>query len=535
METLPVADPPEFGVPGPSIREFYDDQSLVRVLIGGRGSAKTFSLADDISRHLWHSAGGKAIIARKTETSQADSTIGTFRQFFATNPELYGPSTFGLFRETNNGLKFLVPSRLAIEKLQETRQTLRSPKAIARWVEEVGIPLCGTIEMRGLPNITAGDSKLRGMECSYLAFVEADQIERRYFELALACLRWKGRDPLTCDDRGYIKDKSFVLDTNPPGTKHWIAQMEAEENAKPAEQRKMKFWHIATDENAHNLPANYIEDQIMLPYRKNPAMIQRMRYGQYADAFDGSPVFYNYDQTEHVGFDLPWIEGAYLVRGWDFGTCNAVVWLMYWMFEGTEYLHALHEQYLEGSDTDRQAALAVKTTASEFPFWNNRHVCAGLLDFVDPAGANSNYGLSHNANGQKVGSCVQILQTHGIHPGSLLWQRNVQIGVTLINRFLLKRDKRGQACFRIDTKHCPLLHAAFSGGYRYPSVGEPGYGKDEPLKGVHHGDMDYSHICDPLRYSALNTLKLLKNEYQQTKDPLFRQRATQNYNPERAM
>lgn len=526
------------GEPGPSIKEFFADQSLVRVLIGGRGASKTFSLADDICRHLWHSAGGRAIIARKTETSQADSTIGTFRQFFATQPDIYGPATCGLFKEWNNGLKFRVPSLKAIEALQASRDALTSPRDILNWVEQKGAPLCGIIEMRGLPNITAGDSKLRGMECSYLAFVEADQIERRYFDLAVACLRWKGKDPETCDSKGFIKDKSFVIDTNPPGKKHWIAQMERDELEKPPEDRQMRFWHIATDENAHNLPDGYIDNQIMLPYRKNPAMIQRMRYGQYADAFDGTPVFYNYDQVENVGHDLAWPIGAYLIRGWDFGTFNSVVWLAYWLEAGHEYLYALAEQYLEGSDTDRQATLAVKFTDSEFsdeetgrPYWNDRSICAGILDFCDPAGNNSNFGVSRNKDGEKIGSCVQILNTYGIRPGTLLWQKRVIVGVTIINRFLAKRDGKGRACMKIDAKNCPNLHAAFSGGYRYPAVGEPGYGNDEPLKGEHAGQMDYSHMADPVRYVAMNVLKLMKGEYEATKIPLFRQREIDHRKP----
>lgn len=520
-----------YGENGKSAKEFLKSKAFIRVLCGGRGAGKTRVLAEDVTRHLWRNAGAKAIIARETEVSQADSSIDTFAALFETLGNAYSPEC-GLFKSWNNGRTFRLPSRLAIERMEQECASFNESQ-VANWIAVNADRLCGFIDFRGLPDAEKG--KFRGMECSYLALVEADQIVKRQFDLGLACLRWKGVDPATCDERGFIKDRSVVLDTNPPGTKHWIAQMEAEENAKPAAERQMRFWHISTDENAHNLPENYIRDQIMLPYAKNPAMIQRMRYGQYADAFDGSPVFYNYDQTLHVGYDLPWITGAYLVRGWDFGTCNAVVWLMYWEHEQMEYLHALHEQYLEGSDTDRQAGLAIKTTDSEFPFWNNRTICSGLMDYCDPAGNNSNFGVSRNLKGEKIGSCVQILNTHGIRPGTMLWQRGVQIGVTLINRFLAKRDARGQACFKIDAKHCPHLHAAFSGGYRYPQAGEPGFGHDEPLKGEHKGIMDYSHPADAFRYPALNTLKLLKHEYQATKDPLFRQRETVNLNPERAM
>lgn len=483
-------------------------------------SGKTVSLAADITAHIWANAGAKAIIARETEVSQADSSIATFWDYFGTLGELYSlGSRYGLFKSWNNGRTFRLPSDYAIKRMQEECANM-TPQQLAQWIEQVGDAMCGYIEFRGMPDADRG--RFRGMECSYLAIVEADQVARKQFDLALACLRWKGADPATCDDKGFIKDRCVVLDSNPPGTKHWIAQFEAEQMALPQGEREAEFWHISTYENEHNLPENYIRDTIIIPYRRNPAMLSRMRDGKYADAFDGVPVFYEYDQVEHVGYDLPWPLGAYLVRGWDFGTFNAVVWLAYWVECGHEYIHALAEQYLEGSDTDRQATGALKLTHSEFPFWNDRGTCSGLLDFCDPAGLNSNFGLSRNTNGEKVGSCVEILHTHGIRPGTLLWNNRVKVGVTIINRFLAKRDDRGVPCFKIDAKNCPLLHAAFSGGYRYPSDGEPGYGGDEPLKGQHKGMMDFTHLGDPLRYCAMNVLKLIRAEYEETKKPLFR-------------
>lgn len=494
------------------------------MLIGGRGSSKTTAVAEDITGHIWQNAGAKAIVARQTEASQADSSIDTFWKYFEKLGPLYSAAGgVGLFKAWNNGRTFRIPSELAVKRYQEECAKMTSRAEIAHWIFTKGDKLCGRIEFRGLPDADKG--KFRGMECSHFTIVEADQVAQKQFNLCLACLRWAGTDPTTCDDKGYIKDRCVILDTNPPGTKHWIAEFEKEEAAKPKENQTAEFWHIPTDENAHNLPDNYIEETIMVPYRKNPAMIKRMRYGQYADAFDGAAVFYNYDQVLNVGYDLPWTKGAYLVRGWDFGTFNMVVWLAYWKEREHEYIHAMAEQYLEGSDTDRQASNAVKLTEAEFPFWNNRTICSGVLDFCDPAGANSNFGLSHNSKGQKVGSCVEILRTYNIFPGTLLWNRSVAVGTTLINRFLEKRDDKGGACFVIDAKNCPTLHACFSGGYRFPAPGEPGYGKDEPLKGIHNGEMDYSHAADPLRYAGMNVLKLLKGEYEAARKPNFRQPA----------
>ena len=85
----------------------------------------------------------------------------------------------------------------------------------------------------------------------------------RQFHLSLACLRWKGADPETCDEKGFIRDRCVVLDTNPPGETHWIAQFEERQKGLPPHERQAEFWHISTYENAHNLPAETLPDVIL--------------------------------------------------------------------------------------------------------------------------------------------------------------------------------------------------------------------------------------------------------------------------------
>lgn len=537
-EVLPPAanSKPQYGDHGKSLQEFLADSHFIRFLIGGRGSGKTTGLAEDITGHVWQNAGAKVIIARETETSQADSTIETFWRYFEQLGPLYSPGGPGLFRSWNNGRTFRIPSKLAIERMQEECKDFTTRSQIAHWINTRGDTLCGYIEFRGLPSADKG--KFRGMECSYFAIVEADQVAEKQFELALACLRWKGTDPRTCDEKGYIKDRCVVLDSNPPSPHHWIAKKEKEEAEKPESEQLMRFWHISTYENEHNLPENYIRDTILLPYAKKPAMIQRMLWGQYAMAYDGDAVYYNFSADIHVGEDLPWTKGAYLIRGFDFGTCNAVVWMQYWANGKDEYLQILLEQYMEGSDTDRQARDAVQKTHAEFSdpatneeYWNNRTICAGLLDFCDPAGEASNYSISHNSQGQRTRNNADILRTHGISPSTLLWQRGISTGIAIINRFLAKKDSKGNPCFKVDGKHCPLIVAALGGGYRYPKEKESGFGGEEPLKGLAHQDFDFSHIMDAMRYPALNVLKLMKEDFEATKKPNYMAGPRKNPNP----
>lgn len=516
-----------FGATPKSIRDFLNDGHFVRVLVGGRGSGKTIGLAEDIVAHIWQNAGAKAIVARETELSQEDSSIDSFWRFFEMlDSPIYSTSGIGLFKSWNNGRSFRVPSMLAVERWESECANMDSAVR-TRWIDEHGDRLCGYIHFRGLPAAEKG--KFRGMECSYLALVEADQIAQKQFALSMACLRWKGTDPATCDEKGFIRDRCVVLDTNPPGKTHWIAQMEENELRKPEPERTARFWHIDTRENEHNLPENYIRDTILTPYANNPAMIERMLHGQYADAYDGKPVYFAFRSHIHAVSDLEWPRGATLVRSHDFGTSNCSIFSAYWKSGDDEYWHCLAEQYLEGSDSERQARGVQEMTAKEFPFalpsWPRKEDCAGVLDFCDPSGDNSNFST------KQTGSSVKIFNTAGIFPGTMLWNRGIAVGITLGNRMMEKTDRHGRPIFMIDKKNCPMLFNALSGGYRYPEPGESGYGKDEPMKGMTSQDFDYSHPADAMRYGWMNCMTLLRAEYERGKNPI--KFVARNINPQR--
>lgn len=480
--------------PSAAIQEFHLDTSFVRALIGGRGAGKTAAVCVESIRHCYENAGAKAIFARKTETSQVGSTIDTLLWCFAQLGDFYDPTrSHGLFRTWNDGLTFRVPSRLAIQKLHEASLT-RSKSDLRTWVEQEGKKWCSEIQMKGLPHVSAGDSKLRGMECSMMVFVEADQIEERAFMLSFACLRWKGADPATCNRLGFIRDRSIILDTNPPGQAHWIAKREEAEEAKG--NSKMRFWHLCTDDNAHNLPPNYIEETIMLPYEGNAAMIERMRYGRYADAYDGKPVYYAYKVDQHEGRDLPWPKGAYLIRGHDVGTNAATIFSAYWLEDGTEYWHDLYEYYVEGSDTDSHAREVLKATELEFPFWNDRTVCAGVQDFIDPAAANSSYTRQIVVDGKSVKeSALNIFRTYGIYPSFMTTARGLMETIGIVNRLLQKKDRRGAPVYRVDTKGCPRLVRGYRGGYRWPPADEKGATENIPLKGLKCENLDHCFVA----------------------------------------
>ncbi len=476
--------------PGPLIREFHASPARVRVLIGGRGSGKTTAVAVEILRHCWFNAGARVYVLRKTTASNVDTTLETFEYVLSRCGPHFVETATSLFKKQEGGRVFRLPSCRAVEAYQEYLKSNPRASKVDRvtWLDTVGSRLCGYVVFSGVPEERYRASRFRGFECSLLVFVEADQLTEEDFELGLACLRWKGSDPETVDDRGFIRDSGVILDTNPPGTKHWIAKLEE----RTTNDLNFQFWHIPTRDNAANLPAGYIE-LLERQYASNPAMYQRMLEGKYADAFEGSPVLFAF-RPGHVYEHLPWPKGAYLIRGWDFGTHNAVVISAYWEQDGDEYWADLYEIVQHDSDTERQCRAVWDVMRRVFPFWNDRSIVSGVRDFCDIAGASKT----------DLGSSIEVLRTYGFFPG---YSRiRLQESLALYNRLLEKRDKKGRLVYMLDKAACPSLYLASAGGYRYPQEGEPGYGSDEPLKGRYCDHLD--HVVDASRYAKWHMLRL---------------------------
>lgn len=489
--------------PGQSISEFHASGARTRALIGGRGSGKTTAIAVETVRHCFWNAGAKVYILRKTQASNDDTTLETFSsQVFPNLGTGYTDTGISLFKKIDGGKVWRLPSKKAIELFNSwTNMNPNATKAQKiQWLDSIGNQYCSFVYFAGVPEERYRATRFRGYECSLLIFVEADQLAKEDLELGTACLRWKGADPTdrsSCDAKGFIIDSGIILDTNPPSPRHWIAKLEADSLA----DKMVRFWHIKTEENRHNLPDGYIEE-LQKQYRNNPAMYNRMLLGQYDEAFTGQPVLFAYTE-QHSADNLPWPKGAYLIRGWDFGTTQANVWSAYWEEDGIEYWWDLHEHFARQSDVERQCRTVMEITQTMFPFWNDRDICAGVRDYCDIAGNQV----------KDTGSSVQVLRSKGFFPG---WMpMGLQESLAVYNRLLENKNKFGDLVYRVDKESCPMLYVASRGGYRYPEEGEPGFGGNEPLKGYAGGD--YDHIADASRYAKYNCLRLVRQQIAQAK------------------
>lgn len=486
---LPTSENP-FGWyrPGKSITEFHLSRARTRALIGARGSGKTTGWIVEAISHCFHNTCGKVYVLRKTQTDNTVTTQDTFEEVLKSCGSAYVDTGYSLFKKIDGGSHYRLPSREAVELFNTFLRSKPNKGETLRWLETVGNRYCSFVHFSGVPDESKRAGRFRGYECSMLVFVEADQLAKEDWEMALFCLRWK-------DAHGeHITDTCCVLDTNPPSPRHWIAQLEESRT----HDQDVRFWHIPMEENRGNLPHGYVEDAKRM-YANNPAMYKRMILGEYAEAFDGNRVLWAFSE-QHAQSNVPWPRGAYLVRGWDFGTTQAVVWSAYWQHEGDEYWWDLLEYFATQADVESQCRAVIRLTGEAFPFWNDRAACAGVLDYCDPAGA---------ARTDK-GRSIDTLISYGIRPGWTQRNKSLQLTLSVYNRLLEKRDRAGQLCYRIDKEGCPMLYLASLGGYRYPNVGEVGFGKDEPGKGPDFDNFD--HVADASRYAKINCLRLAKSE-----------------------
>src|SRR5208282_4336908 len=168
----------------------------------------------------------------KTQGSNQDTTLETFdKQVFPRMGTAYVDTGVSLFKRIDGGKSFRLPSRRAVELYNDFLSKYPKATKVQKqiWLESMGNMYCSFLFFDGVPEERYRASRFRGYECSLLILVEADQLAREDLDLGAATLRWKGKDPATCDNLGYIRNSGIIIDTNPPGKGHWIAKMEEEE------------------------------------------------------------------------------------------------------------------------------------------------------------------------------------------------------------------------------------------------------------------------------------------------------------------
>lgn len=263
-------------------------------------------------------------------------------------------------------------------------------------------------------------------------------------------------------------------------------------------------------------------DRIIKKYGANSPFTRSSLHGEFIEIYEGDPVYYAYSMDAHERAHLGWPSGAIIVIGMDAGTRNASV-IMAVKEDKNRHTHiwVLREIVLPGSDTDRQAVKLLEVLAQEFPFWNQHSLaCPDFKFYCDPAFNNSSYTKARTT----TSSPMSVLHSHKIYPG-YKYGLHLQPSIAVVNRMLQNNHtlkvidfKTGDTAhkavwhFQIDKTRCPELCDGFRGRYRYPVAGEPGYGKDEPLKGDACMNVDHPH--DAMRYAINGIMALADEKYE---------------------
>lgn len=238
------------------------------------------------------------------------------------------------------------------------------------------------------------------------------------------------------------------------------------------------------------------------PLKRDPLFKERIRnlmpikdymveYERNWEAFDGKPVFEDYNKLRHeVRYRLEPELGLPLLIGWDFGLTPAAVVCQ---LQG-QRLIVLKEFVSQNKGIDRFFPEVMTKLAQLYPGWRDNRT--DYIHFIDPN------GLAKRDTDERT--CAMIMGQHGakrIFPGPIAWEPRRK-GV---EDFLLRHTKDG-AGLQLYAPDAPYLSRGFAGGYQYPEKYaqlEPG--KPRPLKN------EYSHPHDALQYVAAGACALLKS------------------------
>jgi len=215
-----------------------------------------------------------------------------------------------------------------------------------------------------------------------------------------------------------------------------------------------------------------------------------VEYERNWEAFDGKPVFEDYDKARHESkFQLQPHLGLPLLLGWDFGLTPACIVAQ---LRGDQ-LFILREFVAAHASIEKFAPAVMNEVMTLWPEWHDHR--RDFRHYIDPAGLQQAQTDSR--------TCAGVMSQCGlknIFPGPIDWESRRKS----VEHFLRKHMKEGPA-LQVYAPDCPKLTKGFAGAYRYPEKYqqiEPG--KPRPLKD------EYSHPHDALQYLASGAVALLK-------------------------
>lgn len=423
--------------PGQVAQRVHATLARTRIMRGGLGSGKTRCAAEHGNALNLQYPGARGVIARKNLGDLKDTTQKEFLE------KVVAPETIAGFNVNDNDLHYKNGS------IVHFRETKDPPK-------------------------------FKSYEITWYDVDEADENPtEEIWSILDDRLRQTFRGP---NGELIVPPYAGMLVFNPTDETHWLYHLAQRKDL------SLEDFQFSTFDNAHNLPPDYIPNQLK---KLAPWDIERLLYGNWGRQIKGKPVLHGFSYENNVR-NYKVIDGLIMMRGWDFGYNHpACSWMQIDPVSGRVFKHREllgHQIYLPDFVKE------VKRVTDE--------LCGPSYPIMD-------YGDPHGADKKDVGeSSVEYLRNHhGIHVMSR--RERVKTGIDEIQHKIItktfidpEKPERQESLFLVHSS-CRITIAAYLGGYHRDETGQP----------VKDGYFD--HVVDTDRYPIVHNMNphlALKNK-----------------------
>ncbi len=455
--------------PTPFAKRFSVEKKRVNLVMGPYSSGKSIALIMEKFREAMNMPPcldgirrSRTIISRTTYSELWSSTINSFMDWF------------GDFGDLPSGaVKSLVQKPFPIFKIRfnDPRGTIEWEVYFMAFEKESHVKKLGSVEFtNGFVN------ELRDFPKSLF-----DAIQGRI-----------GRYPKVQDLGTDEYPSSLDCDTNPPTETHWIKSCFEDDLPESFAFFKQNPGVIKDDagrwienplrDNPYNSKGYYLH----LIAGKTLEFINVFARGHYGLAFDGKPVFEEYNDDFHAVDDIEYVYGAPLYLGWDFGLTPCLVVCQY--VQGQ--LRCIKEFVTESFGIENLIEQLVK------PYWQTN----GLYNYQVASSDADPAGKARSARNIDEPCLIEIITQSFIDTREAV--SNVEeMRLESVRNFLNKMTI-GQPAFLISKRGCPILREGFNGKYYLKMVSIPGKGEKMHTKSPEKTH-PHSEPQDCVQYIAL--------------------------------
>jgi hypothetical protein len=441
--------------PIPTVAEFHQSRSRVKVLWGGLGTGKTTAgLWEYVLQCMESSIPLDGMVIRSSYRELRDTTLKTFMRWFG---------DVARWRESDSLATIRLPSAnndgSVLEHILRFRSLERpdDAKKVQSW--EGAFVLLDEV----VPAFSTSGRLCEGIP---LEIVEYTNARLRH--------TWAGQESAR-----YTQ----VLVANPPPPSHWLYEHFLNKPADELARRKggVSVFFVRKEENEAHLPKDYYA--FLCDAFHDPDLVRRFVEGEIVAVYSGVSVFPEARDKVHITSErLKPFKDAPLILGFDYGLTPATLitqilpngqWR--WLSEVQSFNHAF-DVHLDALRTHLH---------DHYPGYEYR--CWG-----DPSGATPVQTDER--------TCVELAAKAGfeIKPGRQDWQSRKEA----IKQRLLRNSSDGGPALFVSRAGAPLAAEALTGGYRYPksASGEVG---TRPIK-----SHPFSDLMDCAQYIATREFSL---------------------------